>query len=130
MTVFIYDKERAIEHVRNHGSLSNCSFLLRNNKEVVTEAVKANGLNLHFAGIRFRHNKKIGLIALQSFGSVYSILSKKLQKNSEIICAALNSDGKMLGEMDKKYASDKKFVLLAVKKQRTRFAICKQRIAK
>jgi hypothetical protein len=80
---------------------------LKDDEEVVLEAIKQNCLAIKFASYSVRNNKKIAMIAIKKNGINLSHLSDELKKDKQVVLEAASN-----------FILDKEFMMLAEKKWR------------
>ena len=95
--------------------LSYCSSRLKDDFDVVMAMVSKNGDNLWLASERLRNNKEIVKNAIKTHPRAYIHCSIKLQENPEIIDFAMNINPYVYHYIPKKFKSKLNYSLLAVK---------------
>jgi serine/threonine protein kinase len=88
---------------------------LQNDKEVVLEAVKKNGLALKFASKSLQNDKEVVLQAVKQSGWDLKNVSKELQNDKEVVLEVVKQSGNALRFASKEHQNDKEVVLEAVK---------------
>lgn len=58
---------------------------MRDDEDVVLEAVKSKPIIIKYASLRLRENKKIGLVAVEKDRKCYEFLGENLKKDEEIL---------------------------------------------
>ena len=91
--------------------LTLASRNLRNNKEIVYEAIKNFGFAIKFASKVFKDNERFGFLALKTSGYVLNHLSQNLKKNKKIVEFAVRKNGYAIQYADKSIFKDKKFII-------------------
>ncbi len=118
---FTNNKEFVLEAVRINGSILELDSFpnnLKNDKEVVIEAVKENPYILNNLPEIFRADKEIALEAVRQDGEALEFLSENLKNDKEIVIEAIKADGFILssdGYISENLRNDKEVVLEAVK---------------
>lgn len=73
-------------------ALQYASLRLRDNKEVVLEAVKTNGFALQYASLRLRDDLEVVLAAVDNYGQALQWASEKLRKDEFVAKMAIHND--------------------------------------
>lgn len=82
------DKEIVLEAVKNEGNaFQYAGEELRNDKEIVLEAINQNGSYLLYAGERMQNDKDVVLQAVRSNEEAFEYASENLQKEPDVINA-------------------------------------------
>ena len=101
-TDFVNNKKVVSEAVKNNGlALTHASEDLKKDKKLVTAAVKQNGLALQYADDSFKKDKKVVTAAVKSDGSALQFADDSLKKKKKIVLKAVKQNGLAL-----EYASD------------------------
>ncbi len=105
------DKQSVLEHVKKGGTLIFASEELKNDKDVVLEAVKNDGEALRFASKELQNDKDVVLEAVkQNWRALYSAseeLFNGSDENNKIIDIALEN---IKNQMRKKYDGTKEYI--------------------
>lgn len=86
----------------------------RDNKEIVSEAVKKSGYNLEYASDRLRDNKEVVLKAVKKGDSDLYYASPRLCDDKEIVLEAVKQDVYDLGYASDRLRDDKEIVFSAM----------------
>jgi hypothetical protein len=96
------NKEVVLEAVKqNGGALEYASMELRNDKEIVLEVVKQNGYTLRYASEELRGDKEVILEAVKQNGNTLQFASEELRNDKEVVLEAIRENKYMI-----KYAND------------------------
>mmetsp|Transcript_83104 Transcript_83104/g.173967 ORF Transcript_83104/g.173967 Transcript_83104/m.173967 type:complete len:557 (+) Transcript_83104:95-1765(+) len=110
------DKDIMLELVRHNGvAWYYASEELCANKEVMLEAVKHNWAALGQASLQLRDDKGVVLQSVKSDWRSYRDASDRLQEDREILIEALKQDGQALHDAGSNLQADRELVLMAVK---------------
>ncbi len=83
------NKQMVLEAVKQEGlALLNASNELQNNKEVVLEAVKQEGMALEYASDELQNNKEIVIEAVKKDSLVLFFASERLQDDKDVLNTA------------------------------------------
>lgn len=97
------DKVFVLNEIKKNGLyLSQVSYRLSNDIEVVSEAIENEPLAIEFASKELRNNKDIALRCVQKNGLTLMFLSKELQDNEHIVSFSIRKNPYAL-----EYASDR-----------------------
>ena len=111
------DKDVVLEAVsKNRYALFYASERLRDDKEVVLEAVRYNENALDYASERLKDDKDVVLGAVKDFGNALFYASERLKDDKEVVLEAVQRHGYALKFVSKRLKDDKEVVLQAVKK--------------
>ena len=110
------NKNLVIEAVKQNGlALEYASNALKNDKEIVTIAVKQNGLALEYASNALKNDKEIVTIAVKQNGWMLDYASDALKEDQEIVSLAVKQTGTALYGASKILKDNQKIVNMAVK---------------
>ncbi len=109
----LYEK---LEEIKNRERIPR---ELRNDKEVVLEAVKQYGWALSYASKELRNDKEVVLEAVKKDGRALEYASKELQNDKEVVLEVVKKDGWTLEFTSKELQNDLDVVLTAVKQNRS-----------
>jgi serine/threonine protein kinase len=111
------DKDVVLEAVKQDGLfLVFASDKLKDDKDVVLEAVKQDGDSLVFASDKLKDDKDVVLEAVKQDGFSLNYASIKLKDDKDVVLEAVKQDGLSLVFASDKLKDDKDVVLEAVKK--------------
>ena len=112
------DKEVVLEAVKQDNSvLKYVSERLKNEKEVVLEAVKQDGCVLQYLSERLKNDKEVVLEAVKQQGYALKYTSERLKNDKEVVLEAINQNVFALKYASKRLENDKELVFLALKKE-------------
>ena len=74
------DKDVVIESVNNYGSLCWASEEIRNNREIVMEAVKNNGYEIQYASNDLKNDKDLVITALKENKMAFAYIGKDIKE--------------------------------------------------
>eukprot|EP01043_Picozoa_sp_COSAG02_P012198 COSAG02_NODE_468_length_21758_cov_41.206796_8_plen_583_part_00 len=110
------DKQMLLEAVKRDGlALRHASEPLRNDPHIVREAVKQDGLALRHASEPLRNDAQIVLEAVKQDGSALADASEPLRSDAQIVLEAVKQWGGALAYASKSLRNDPQIVLEAVK---------------
>ena len=123
-------KEAAIKHIRNGENFANKVFdLVRNDREVILEAVRKNGDALKYASIEGQGDREIVLEAIKTDGAgrspsgMLQYASEGPRKDKEVVLAAVRCNGMELRFASDELRKDREVVLAAVRRSNYGHAI-------
>lgn len=99
----------------DYTDLENCPEFMRNDKDVVLDAVRYRADSIQFASEELRNDKDVVLEAVNRDGLVLEILSKEFQNDKDVILEAIKNDIEALEFASKEIKADKEFLLKAIK---------------
>ena len=105
----------------DYNGLQFASEKLRNDKEVVREAIKQNGYTIRYASEELKNDKEVVLEAVKQNGKALLYASKELRNDKEVVLEAVRQDGEALNYASKELKNDKEVVLEAVKQKGNAF---------
>ena len=88
---------------------------LKNNKEIVLEAVTTWGYLLQYASKELQKDREIVLAAITQCGTSLQFASEEFKKDKKIVLIAVNKSGYALQYASKELRNDKEIVLAAFK---------------
>jgi hypothetical protein len=110
------DPQIVIEAVKQDGhALSYASVALRNDPQIVVEAVKQDGYALQFASAALRNDPQIVVEAVKQDGTALEFASEELKNDRQIVAEAVKQNGFALEYASKALRNDPQIVLEAVK---------------
>ena len=110
------ERELLIEKLRENGlALENASQNLKNEKDIVLLAVKKKGLALQFASEELRNDKEIVLEAIHDNSNALEFATNELQNDREIVLKAIQNKGLALQFASEELKNDLEIVLIAIK---------------
>ena len=110
------DKELMLDAVKiKGGTLKSVSERLRGDKDVVRAALNQNGFAIDFATDNIKDDKEFALIALTNKPGSFMFLSERLRDDKELAMLAVKSDGFLLESASERLKNDKEIVLTAIK---------------
>mmetsp|Transcript_42736 Transcript_42736/g.91695 ORF Transcript_42736/g.91695 Transcript_42736/m.91695 type:complete len:465 (+) Transcript_42736:125-1519(+) len=110
------DREIVLEAVLSCGfELANASEELRDDKEIVMAAVQQHGLALEYAHERWRSDREVVLAAVQRNGKALQFATKWHRNDRDVVLAAVKRSGLALIWASKELQADRDIVLAAVK---------------
>ena len=98
-------------------ALQHASERLRDNDEVVREAIQKNVLALQHASERLRDNEEVVLMAVRQKGRALQHASERLRDNEEVVREAIQKNAFALQHASEKLRDDKQIVLMAVRQR-------------
>lgn len=103
--------------VKNNGlNLKFLNYNLRNNIDIVSEAIKQNSNSLKFASEELKNNKQIILLAINKNRLVFQYASINLQNNKEFIIEAIKINPLIFYYINKKFQNNINIAWLAINK--------------
>lgn len=110
------DPDIVLEAVKQNGrALKFASKEVKNNPEVVREAVNQNGSALLYASVQMKTNTEIVLVAVKKKGGALLYASDSVKGNPEIVLEAVKQNGTALMYASKELKNDPAVVLEAVR---------------
>jgi uncharacterized membrane protein YqjE len=110
------DKKIVLEAVKENGLLLEfTSSDLKKDKEIVTEAVKRNGFSFEHASENLKNDKEFVLQIVQINGFSVRYASEELRNNKEIVLEAVKQNGISLLFASQQLKEDKEISLQAIK---------------
>ena len=110
-------KEEAIELVKQDVyALENLDIKFKNDKDVVLVAVNTGGFALKYASAELKNDKEIVMAAVSNNGGSLEYASDELKNDKEIVFIAISHYGWEIEHATEKLKNDKEIVLAAVKK--------------
>ena len=97
------------------GGLRYASYKLKNNKDIVFQAIYHRGLSLYYASNKLKNNKEVVLYAVKQNSSSLHFASDILKNDKDIVLLAVKQDGLTLHFASTRLKNDKDVVLIAVK---------------
>jgi hypothetical protein len=93
-------------------AFEHCSEELKNDVSLVLAIIKDNAWLIGYAGKQVRSNKRIGLRALETDGSVFEYLSSELKRDADIVACAMKGFGGWRGKLvEKDLFSNNEFMI-------------------
>ncbi|WP_302162507.1 DUF4116 domain-containing protein [uncultured Fusobacterium sp.] len=109
------DKEVVLEAVKVCGSNLEYAPQFVSDREVVLSAVKSDGLAIEFSSKRFTDDKEIMLEAVKENGKSLNFASERLREDPEVVLAAVKQNGRSLEFSSEALKNNKEIVIEAVK---------------
>lgn len=109
------DKEVVLEAVKACGSNLEYAPQFVSDREVVLSAVKSDGLAIEFSSKRFTDDKEIMLEAVKENGKSLNFASERLREDPEVVLAAVKQNGLILNLISQEMKSNPEIVLEAIK---------------
>lgn len=109
------DKEVVLEAVKACGSNLEYAPQFVSDREVVLSAVKSDGLAIEFSSKRFTDDKEIMLEAVKENGKSLNFASERLREDPEVVLAAVKQNGRSLEFSSEALKNNKEIVIEAVK---------------
>jgi CxxC motif-containing protein len=97
------------------GLLHYASNRLKNNYDIVKEAVKNSWFNLRYASEELKNNKEIVTIAVAQDGCALEYASNNLKNDKKIVTIAVAQDGCALEYASEELKNNKEFMLELLK---------------
>ena len=97
------------------GVLQFSSERLRNDKDVVLNAVEKNGVCLQFASDNLKNDREIVLIAVQNDGQALEYASDNLKNDREIVLIAVQDKGEIIDYVSQILKNDYEIILCSVR---------------
>lgn len=111
----INNKMDALREIKQKSSLVNFSEELRNDKEVVLEAVKQRGSNLFYASDDLKNDHEVVTEAVKQNPNALYYASQELRNDRQIVLEAIKIDTNSFARASEKLRADKEFVLEAIR---------------
>ena len=110
------NKKISLFALKKGASLNCLDDIFKDDKEVVMEAIKLNGINLFYASSRFRKDSKMIALAILSNGDALSNLPKKYKADKNLVIEAIKSSrsGAVFSFIHSSLKKDKEFMLKAI----------------
>ena len=111
------DKEIAIETIRLNGGfvLQYLSEELKNDRDVVMEALKKDSFALEYASEDLKKDKEIVKTAIEKRGLALWYASEELKNDRDIVLNAVKNNGIALGYASLELRKDKEIIITAIK---------------
>ena len=109
-------KKISLFALKKGASLASLYNIFRDDKEVVMEAIKLDGINLLYASPRFREDSKMIALAVSSNGDSLKDLPKKYKADKNLVIKAIKSSrqGSVFSFIHSSLRKDKEFMLQAI----------------
>ena len=89
--------------------LEFASYELRDNFEIIMEAVKEDGFAIEFASTRLKNNFEIVNCALNTSGYIFDLVGEEIRKNRQLILKAYQTNIGCLNNIPTEYKNDIEF---------------------
>jgi len=112
------DKDIVLEAIKNNGySLEYASDRLKNDREIVLEAIKTDFWALKYASDTLKNDKEIVLEAIKN-GNSLQYASNTLKNDKEIVLEAIKNNGYFLEYASDTLKNDREIVLKSIRKRK------------
>ncbi|MFM7684286.1 MAG: DUF4116 domain-containing protein, partial [Bacteroidota bacterium] len=108
---FLSDRELVLLASKTYGAVLELCPQFKDDKEIVSEALKNNGRMLEFTGSKMRSKRAIVELAIQSNGLALEFADEKLKKDKEIIKKAILKNPGAFEFANSALRRNKKYVL-------------------
>ena len=116
------NKNIVLNIVKNNGlSLEFASDELKNDRDIVYEAVANNGISLEFASEELKQDYLVVEYAIMQNGLALQYVSEELKNDPEIILTAIEQNGLALQYVSEELKNDPEILLTAIKQNENAF---------